>query len=210
MQHDFPYNIRAKNEFYGGCSNNNFDFETLAAPKVHNSRNKDPIVKLGSFGHNSLKYYAYSSTPWPCTIIPVRVMDNCPRPNIILLHICNLRSIVFAWSTLSWILHRNSSFDHTNFILQVWYKFLHDSWCMICFLNFASYSRASLLFFPNLDIVLQGFTNNAFGKHSPRFHTLTFKWCLFFNLLITYWEIFPMFNSLLIYQPTKTKTKQKC
>jgi hypothetical protein len=135
-----------------GCSNNNFNFEIGAASKVRKSNNKDPIVKFGSFGHNSLEYCAYPSSPWLCTITLIRVMGNCPSLDIILLHICNLRSIVFAWSILSWIMHRNSSIDHTNYVLQVWYKFPHDFWCNICFFNFASYSRASLLFFPNLVI----------------------------------------------------------
>jgi hypothetical protein len=64
MQCNSPYNIHAKNEFCKGCSNNDFDSKIGAASKVHNSRNKDPIVKLGSFGHNSLKYCAYFSSPW--------------------------------------------------------------------------------------------------------------------------------------------------
>jgi hypothetical protein len=59
MQRNFPHNIRAKNEFYGGCSNNTFDFETKVISKVHNSCNKDPIVKLGSFGHKSLELYIF-------------------------------------------------------------------------------------------------------------------------------------------------------
>jgi hypothetical protein len=82
----------------------------------------------------------------------LKVMGNCPSQNIIFLHICNLGSIVLPWSILSWIMHRNSSFNHTNHVLQVWYKFLHDSWCKICFFSFASYFRAYLLFFANFDI----------------------------------------------------------
>jgi hypothetical protein len=62
MQYDFPYNICANDEFCRGCSNNNFDFEIGATSKVCKSRNKDPIVKLRSFGHNSLEYYAYFSS----------------------------------------------------------------------------------------------------------------------------------------------------
>jgi hypothetical protein len=123
-----------------------------------------------------------------------------------LLHTCNLESTLFAWSILSWIMHRNSSFDHINFVLQVCYKFLHDSWCKICFLSFASYFRASLLFLPNLDI--KSFKDSQtvqFANTNPPFCTLTFKWCFFFNLLIVDWEIPPMLNSLLIYQPTNTK-----
>jgi len=152
MQHDFPCNIHAKNEFCERCSNNNFDLKIGVTSKVHNNHNKDPIVKLGSFGHNSLEYCAYLSCPWPCTIISIRVMGNCPRPNIIMLHTYNPGNVVFAWSILSWIMHRNSSFDCIDFVIQVWYKFLHDYWCKICFLSFPSYFKASLLFFPNLDI----------------------------------------------------------
>jgi hypothetical protein len=81
----------------------------------------------------------------------MRVMDNFPSP-IILLHICNLGNAIFAWSILSWIMQRNSSFHCIDSILQVWYKFLHDSWCKMCFLIFTSYFKASLLFFCNLDI----------------------------------------------------------
>jgi len=119
MQCDFFCNMLAKNEFYGRCSNNNFDYETWAMSKVHNNCNKDPIVKLGSFGHNSLYYFAYLSSPWPCTIILVRVMGNCPRLDIILLHTCNLGSVVFEWSIFAWIMCRNSFFDRTNFVFQV-------------------------------------------------------------------------------------------
>ncbi len=90
MQHDFPCNICAKNEFCGGFSNNNSDSKIRVTSKVHNSCNKDPIVKLGLFGHNSLEYYVYLSSPWPCVIILIRVMGNCPRLDIILLHTYNL------------------------------------------------------------------------------------------------------------------------
>ncbi len=85
-------------------------------------------------------------------IILVRVISNFPNLNIILLHTYNLGNAIFAWSILSWIIHRNSSFDCINFVFQVWYKFLHDSWCKVCFLSFASYFKTSLLLFPNLDI----------------------------------------------------------
>jgi hypothetical protein len=151
MQRNFPCNRHAKNEFCRKCSNNNFDFKIEAASKVQKSYIKDLIVKLGSFGHNLLAYCAYLSSLWPCTIILVE-MGNCLSPNIILLHTYNLRSAIFAWSILSWIMQKNSSFNCTNSVLQVWYKFLHDSWCKICFFSFTSYSTASLLFFPNLDI----------------------------------------------------------
>jgi hypothetical protein len=163
---------------------------------------------LGSFGHNSLEHYAYFSSSWPCTIIPIRVMGNCLSQVIILLHTCNLRSAIFAWSILSWIMHRNSSFNHTNIVLQIWYNFLYDSWCKICFLSFASYFRASLLFFLNLDIKsLRDSQIVHFKNMDPRFHTSTFKWFLFLNLLITNWEIHPMFNSLFIYQPKNIKKR---
>jgi hypothetical protein len=47
-----------------------------------------------------------------------------------------------------------------------------------------------------------------FVNIDPRFRTLTFKWCIFFNLLIANWEIPLMFNSLFIYQPTNTKKQR--
>jgi hypothetical protein len=133
-------------------------------------------------------------------------MGNCPSPNIILLHTYNLGSTIFAWSILSWIMHKNSSFNHIKLILQVWYKFIHDSWCKICFISFASYSKASLLLFPSLDI--KSFRDSQtmhFANMNPCFHTSTFRWCLFFNLLIANWEITLMFNSLFICQPTNIK-----
>ncbi len=113
-------------EFCGGCSNNNSNSKIRVASKVRKSCSKDPIVKLGSFGHYLLKCYAYFSSPWACAIIPIKVMGNCLNPNIILLHTCNLGCVVFAWSILSWLMHRNSSFNCTNSLLQVWYKFLYD------------------------------------------------------------------------------------
>ncbi len=162
---------------------------------------------MGSFGHIWLKYF---SSPWPCTIIPVKVIGNCPRLDIILLHACNLESAIFAWSSLSWIMHKNSSFNHIDSVLQVWYKFLYASWSKICFFSFASYSKASLLLlFPNLDIkFFKDSQTMHFANIDPCFCTLTFKWSLFLNLLIPNWKIPLMFNSLLIYHPTNTK-KQK-
>jgi hypothetical protein len=163
-------------------------------------------VKLEPFGHNSLECCAYFSSPWTFVIILVRVTGNCPRPNFILLHTCNLGNEVFAWSILSWIMHKNSSFDHIDSVLQVSYKFLHNSWCRICFLSFTSYSRASLPFFPNLDI--KSFKDSQrvhFANTNPYFCTSTSKWCLHLNLLITDWEIAPMFDSLFICHPTNTK-----
>jgi hypothetical protein len=112
-------------------------------------------------------------------------------------------------SILSWIMHRNSSFDHTDFVLQVWYKFLHDSCCRICFLSFVSYFKTFLLFFPNLDI--KSFKDSQtmhFANIDPHFCTSTFKWCCFLNLLIGDWKILPMLNSLLIYHPTNTKKQR--
>jgi hypothetical protein len=124
MQRDFPHNICAKNESYGGCSNNTFDSETQVVSKVHNSRNKDPIVKLGSFGRKLLELYIF--------FIPMTIHyhfckgnEQLPKAKYHLLHTCNLGSQVFPWSILSWIMHKNSSFDHTHYVLQVWYKFLH-------------------------------------------------------------------------------------
>ncbi len=136
-------------------------------------------------------------------------MGNCPSLDIILLHTCNLGSAIFAWSILSWIMDRNSSFNHTNFILQIWYKFLHDSWCRICFINFTSYFKTSLLFFPNLDI--KSFKDSQtmhFTNTNPHFRTSTFKWCLFLNLFVADWKIPPMCNFLLICQPTNIKKQR--
>jgi hypothetical protein len=66
-----------------------------------------------------------------------------------------------------------------------------------------------LLLFPDLDIkFLRDSQLMHFANTDPHFHTSTFKWCLFFNLLITDWEIPLMFNSLLIYQPTNMKTNK--
>jgi len=205
----FPLQHTCKEEFCEGCLNKTFDFEIGATSKVCNNHNKDPIMKLGLFGHNSLKYCAYFSSPWPHAIITIKVMGNCLRPNIILLHTYNLKSTVFAWSILSWIMHKNSSFDLTNFVLQVCYKFLHDFWCRICFFSFTTYFRTSLLFFPNLDI--KSFMDSQivhFTNTNPHFHTSTFKWCFSFNLLITNWKIPPMVNSLLICHPTNIKKQR--
>jgi hypothetical protein len=114
-----------------------------------------------------------------------RVMGNCPSPNIILLQTCNLGNVIFARSILSWIMHRNSSFNHTNSILHMWYKFLHDFWCKICFLSFSSYLIASLLFLPTFDIkFLRDSQIVHLAKTDLRFHTLTFRWYLFFNLFM--------------------------
>jgi hypothetical protein len=135
--------------------------------------------------------------PQPCALIHVKVMGNCPSLNITLLHTCNLGNVVFAWSILSWIMHRNSSFNHTNFVFQVCYKFLHDFWCKICFLSFPHILEPHCYSFPIWISSLQGFTNSAFYKHEPCFRTSTFTWCLFLNLFIANWEIPPMFNSLL-------------
>jgi hypothetical protein len=136
-------------------------------------------------------------------------IGNCPSPSIILLHICNLGSTVFAWSISSWIIHRNSSFDCINFVFQIWYKFLDDYWCKICFFNFTSYFKASLLFFPNLDIKsLRDSQIVHFINTNPRFHTSTFKWCIFLNPLIIDWKIPPMFNSLLFANHKLQKTKE--
>jgi hypothetical protein len=89
------------------CSKKNFHSQIGVFFKIWNSCNKDPIVKLGSLGHNPLEYYAYLSSPWPCAFILVRVTCNCPSPKIILLATWNLGSAVFTWSILSWITHNN-------------------------------------------------------------------------------------------------------
>ncbi len=173
-----------------GSSNNSFDSTTMATSKVQKSHNKYPIMKFGSFGHNSFKYGTYLSSSCPWAVIPVRVLGNCPSLDILLLHICNLGITVFAWSILLWITHRDSSFDWMDFILHVWYYFLHDSWCRTCFLRFISYSIALLLCFPNLDInSLKDSQTIHFAKNDPCFHTSTLRWCLFLNLFIIDWEI---------------------
>jgi hypothetical protein len=133
MQHDFPCKTCAKNALCRRCSIKIFNLKIIAFSKVRKNHNKDPIVKLGSLGHNSLKYYAYISSLCPCIIISMKVTSNCPSLKIILLAIWNLGSVVFAWSILSWIMHKNSFLDHTHFNLWVWYKLLHDSWCNMCF-----------------------------------------------------------------------------
>jgi hypothetical protein len=92
-QRDLPCKKRAKNELCGKCSNNNFDFKIRITSNIRKSRNKDPIMKLGSFGHNSFKYYAYLSSSCPCIIIPMRVAGNCLNLDFILLQICNLGSV---------------------------------------------------------------------------------------------------------------------
>jgi hypothetical protein len=128
--------------------------------------------------------------------------------DIILLHTCNLGNAIFAWSILSWIIIGIHPLI-TLIVFQLWYKILHDSWCRICFLSFASYFRTSLLCFPNLDI--KSFNDSQimhFTNTNPCFHTSKFKWCLFLNLLTKNWEVPPMFNSLLIANPQIQKKKK--
>ncbi len=158
-----------------------------------------PNYKIGINRPQIIKIYAYFLFPWPCTIILVRLMGNCPIPKIILLATWNLKSAIFAWSNFSWITHKNSSFDHTNSNLQIRYMFLHESWCKICFFNFNSYSFASLLLFPNFNIksVKDSHTLH-FAKIEPLFHTSTLRWCFFLNLPVINFKIPPMFNSLFI------------
>jgi hypothetical protein len=66
------------------------------------------------------------------------------------------------------------------------------------FLSFTSYSIASLLHFPNLDIKSLRDLQIEQKKIGFHFHTSTFKWCLFLNKLIVDCKILPMFNSLLV------------
>ncbi len=196
-QCDFPCKRRVNNGFCGVCSNNNFDSKIGTTSNVCKSRNKDTIVKLGSFGHNSLEYCAYFSSSCPYAIIPMKIMSNCPSPYIILLQTCNFGSAIFAWSVLSWIMN-SSFFNHIDYILQVWYKFLHNFWCKICFINFPSYSL-TLLFFPTFNIKsLKDSQTMHLANTNLCFRTSTFRWCLFLNLLMVDWEIPPMINSLLI------------
>jgi hypothetical protein len=200
MQHDFPCNRWTKNTFCRGCLNKIFYSKIWASSKAQKRHNNDPIVKLGSFGHNSLENYTYFSSPWPCTVILVRVMGNCPSLEFILFITWNLRSTTFARSILSWITHMNSSLDCTNSDLQIWYKLLQASWCNICFFNFNSYSFISFLFLSNLDI--KSF-NDSHTIHLANidllFYTSMLRWGLFFNLLIVDWNIPPMLNFLLLY-----------
>jgi hypothetical protein len=108
------------------------------------------------------------------------------------------------------ITHKNSSLDCTNSNLQVWYKLMQDSWCNICFFNFNSYSFASMLFLPNLDI--KSFNDSQIihlANSNPLFHTSTLRWCFFLNLLIVDWKIPLMLKSLLIYMYIIMKLKKK-
>ncbi len=88
-----------------------FSLTNWSFSKILNSCNKDPIVKLGSLGQNPLEYYTYLSLPWPCALIPVRVMGNCPSLEITLLATWNLGNAIFTLSILSWITHKNYSLD---------------------------------------------------------------------------------------------------
>ncbi len=113
MHHDFPCNKQAKKTFCERCSNKTFNFETRSFSKIWKRRNNDPIVKLGSFSHNSLEY---------CICMTMRYHTNegngqLSKPKNHFVFIWNLGSAVFAWSILSWITHRNSSLDRTNFDL---------------------------------------------------------------------------------------------
>jgi hypothetical protein len=80
----------------------------------------------------------------------------------------------------------------------------------MCFLSFTSYSIASLLCFPNLDIKsLRDSQTIHFTKIDLCFRTSTLRWsCLFLNLLIANWEILPMFNSLFIYNNANKNINQ--
>jgi hypothetical protein len=206
VQWNLPCKRHAKNMFWGGCLNNILDSQTRAFSKVQRNHNTDPIVKLGSLGHNSMEYWAYLSSPWPWAIIPINVMGS---PQIIFFATYNLRSAIFKWSIFSWITHKNSSLDYIDLNLQIWYKLLHNTWCKICFLSFNSYFLASLLFLANFDI--KSFSDLHiihFAKTKPFFLTSTLRWCLFLNLLIVDYEIPQMFNSLLIYENVIQKNDQ--
>jgi hypothetical protein len=166
------------------------------------------IVKLGSFGHNSFEYWTYLLPPCPWVIIPMRVMGNCQSLVIILLYICSLGSVIFAWSILSWMMHRNFSFDRSDFVRHAWYNFLHI-WYKMYFLSFISYSITLLLCFPNLDIKsLNDSQIIYFMKTNPHFCTSTLKWCIFLKLFILSWEIHPMFISLIIYNNANKSINQ--
>jgi hypothetical protein len=79
-------------------------------------------------------------------------LGNWPNLQIILLVIWSLGNAIFAWSILLWITYRIESLEGTNSNLQIWYKFLHYSWCKLYFFNFSSYSFALLFVFLNLEI----------------------------------------------------------
>jgi hypothetical protein len=122
-QRNFPCKKTSKEWILWGSSNIGFDFATRATSKMQKSCNKYPIVKLRSFGHNSFEHWTYLSSPCPWAILLVKVIGNCLSLDIILLHTYNLRRAFLTWSILSWITHRNSSFDQIDFVFHVWYKF---------------------------------------------------------------------------------------
>ncbi len=203
MQHNFPCNTCAKNEYYESCSNNNSDSETRATSKLYKNSQQKPNCEIGIVWPQLIRILCISVIPMTMCYHTHKGNGQLSKPKYHFLHTYNLGSTVFAWSILSWIMHRNSSFNCINSILQVWYNFLYDFWCKICFLSFASYFRASLLFFPNLDIKSFRYSHIVhFTNTNPHLGTSTFRWCLFFNLLIANWEIPPMFNSLFICQLT--------
>ncbi len=176
--------------------------------KVRKCYNKEPIVKLGSIAHNSFEYWTYISSPCPWAIIPIRVTCNWWNLEIILLHIWTLGRIFFVLSILSWIMQRNSTFDQTNFVLHVWYKFLHNFWCKTYFFSFTSYSITLLLCFPNLGIKsLRDSQIVHFEKIDLHFCTSTFKWCLFLSQLLANCKIPPMGKNKL-HCPFSHVTKQ--
>jgi hypothetical protein len=160
---------------------------TLQPGLLPNCKRTTIKIQLWNWDHLARTHLNIEHLSFPCpwAIIHVRVIGSCPSPNIILLHIYNLGKAVFVWFILSWIMHRSFSFDQMDFVLHVWYKFLHNSWYKMCFLNFISYSIASLLCFPNLDIKsLKDSQTIHFAKTKPRFHTSMLRWCLFLNLVI--------------------------
>jgi hypothetical protein len=104
MQHNFPCNICAKNEFFEGCSNNNFDLKTWATSEVCNSRNKDPIVKLGSFALLEILSYAttlFATGMQLCRVFYAIAMDFCPLFGCV----CNYGATIIAFiPTFGWFL----------------------------------------------------------------------------------------------------------
>jgi hypothetical protein len=82
--------------YVGGAQTIISTLKIINTSNVHKSYNKNPIMKLGLFGHNSLEYCAYLSSSCPCAIIPMRIMGNCPSLDAILLYTCNLGSAIFA------------------------------------------------------------------------------------------------------------------
>jgi hypothetical protein len=71
-------------------------------------------VKLRSLGQSSLEYWMKVLSPCLWVIILINVISNCPNLNTILFFISNQSKVVFKWSILSWITHKESSLNCTD------------------------------------------------------------------------------------------------